>query len=83
LVGLGLVLIALPPLFLWSDFPGYWFFLPEFFLPDTSLARGGYLASAAINVALVLSMVLLARRVLRKISPCDGTNHNRAPSSFR
>jgi hypothetical protein len=42
-----------------------------------------FAAKVAINVILVLSMVLLARRGLRKISPTDGTLQNRATSGSR
>jgi hypothetical protein len=44
---------------------------------------GGLATEAAINVALALAMVWLARRGLRNTRPADGTGHNIATSKSR
>jgi hypothetical protein len=44
---------------------------------------GGLASEVAINVALVLAMVWLARRGLRNTWPADGTGHNLATSKSR
>jgi uncharacterized membrane protein YidH (DUF202 family) len=81
LVVFGLVVTLLPAFF--PSFRPSWG-LRGFVVEKTNWPMDNYaVGQAAVNVVLVLIMVLLARRGLRKISPADGTPHNRAASISR